>query len=135
GGQGGQMATLELGRLTKVKGFREALDLGESARARVLEDLYWIDNDRTRPALLEYLGIAPFQANSFRFIRRIFKAAELRRDAEVFGQLAYRFEKTAPNKVPYFYVGPRSRNWGAASSGRRTRGGRAATCGRGAGGP
>src|SRR5262249_3126455 len=122
-------------RFARRPGFREALDLGESARARVLEDLYGIDNDQVRTALLEYLRVAPFQANSFRFIRRIFKAAELRRDAEVFGQLAYRFEKTAPNKFPYFYVGSTLQKLGSASSGRRTRGGRAATCGRGSGGP
>src|SRR5262249_5885725 len=103
-GRAGEMAVVELERLEKVPGFREALDLDESARARVLEDLYGIDNDHARPALLEYLRVAPFQANTFRFVRRIFKAAHLRRRAAGFGLLPPRFETTKSDKFRYFYI-------------------------------
>ena len=62
-------------------------------RFEVLHLLYLIDNDITRPALLELLRTAPLTPNYFKHIRHIFKAAEYRRDAETFGLIAYRFEK------------------------------------------
>ena len=62
-------------------------------RFEVLHLLYLIDNDITRPALLELLRTAPLNPNYFKHLRHIFKAAEYRRDAEAFGLIAYRFEK------------------------------------------
>ena len=62
-------------------------------RFDVLKTLYVIDNDIVRPALLELLRTAPLKPNYFKQIRHIFKAAEYRRDAQVFGLIAYRFEK------------------------------------------
>ncbi|MBL8151340.1 MAG: HEAT repeat domain-containing protein, partial [Blastocatellia bacterium] len=59
----------------------------------VLETIYQIDNQHVRPALLEVLRTAPLRPNYFQRIRHIFKAAEYRRDGEVFGLIAYRFEK------------------------------------------
>lgn len=59
-----------------------------------LEILYLIDNEHTRPALLQVLRCAPLRPNYFQRIRHIFKAAEMRRDTEVFGLIAYRFETT-----------------------------------------
>jgi hypothetical protein len=70
----------------------------------VLDTIYQIDNEHVRPALLDILRTAPLQPNYFQRIRHIFKMAEYRLDAEVFGILAYRFEK----QKPMF----RSRRWG-----------------------
>ncbi|BAZ08706.1 WGR domain-containing protein [Calothrix sp. NIES-4071] len=61
------------------------------------DQLYQLDNEYIRPALLNILRTAPFQPNYFRPIRRIFKIAEYRCDAEVFAILAYRFERTPGN--------------------------------------
>lgn len=62
-------------------------------RYSALELIYLIDNQNMRPALLGLLREAPLRPNYFRQLRHIFKAAEYRRDAEVYGLLAYRFEK------------------------------------------
>ncbi|MBW4507288.1 MAG: hypothetical protein KME64_12345 [Scytonematopsis contorta HA4267-MV1] len=59
--------------------------------------LYQLDNKYARSALINILRTAPFQPNYFSSIRRIFKIAEYRRDAEIFAVLAYRFEKTPGN--------------------------------------
>src|SRR5581483_2864358 len=71
----------------------EYLNGSEAKRFDVLTRLYLIDNDTVRPALLETLRSAPLRPGYFRAIRSIFKAAEYRCDAEIFGILAYRFEK------------------------------------------
>jgi predicted DNA-binding WGR domain protein len=63
----------------------------------VLDTIYQIDNEYVRPALLDILGEAPFKANYFQRIRHIFKMAEYRHDAEVFGILAYAFDKEPGN--------------------------------------
>ncbi|MBW4598781.1 MAG: HEAT repeat domain-containing protein [Calothrix sp. FI2-JRJ7] len=63
----------------------------------VLDQIYQIDNELARPALLNILRTVPFQPNYFRAIRRIFKIAEYRRDAKVFAILAYRFEQELGN--------------------------------------
>jgi predicted DNA-binding WGR domain protein len=67
---------------------------GDAGRFAALDHLYLIDNENTRPALLEIIRTAPLRPNYFQRLRHIFKAAEYRRDAEVFGLLAYRFEKS-----------------------------------------
>ena len=59
----------------------------------VLDTIYQIDNEQVRPGLIDILRTAPLSFNSFQPIRHIFKIAEYRRDGEVFGLLAYRFEK------------------------------------------
>ena len=66
---------------------------GNPQHFEVLETLYTIDSDKVRPALLEILRTVPLQPNYFQRLRHIFKAAEYRRDGEVFGLIAYRFEK------------------------------------------
>lgn len=63
---------------------------GDSA---VLEHVYRIDDETVRPGLLAGLRTIPLQVGSFRHVRHVFKMAEVRGDAEVFGLLAYRFEK------------------------------------------
>lgn len=72
---------------------QELLGRGERAAFGALLTCYLIDNEHVRPALIEILRTAPFQENYFQRIRQIFKAAEFRRDGQVFGLLAYRFEK------------------------------------------
>ncbi len=67
---------------------------GGSARdAEALERAYEIDSERTRPGLLAAIHRAPMKPNTFKPLRHILKRAELRRDGEVFGLIAYRFEK------------------------------------------
>ncbi len=62
-------------------------------RFDVLKTLYVIDTPIVRPALLDLLRTVPLKPNYFKQLRHIFKAAEYRRDGEVFGLIAYRFEK------------------------------------------
>ncbi len=57
-----------------------------------LTRLYEIDNETTRPVLLKIVREIPLKVNFFKPVRQIFKIAEYRRDAEVFGILAKRFE-------------------------------------------
>jgi predicted DNA-binding WGR domain protein len=83
------------------KALTEYLETGDQSRFEVLETIYLIDNGKVRPALLNLLRNAPLKPNYFRAFRYIFKAAEYRRDAEVFGWLAYRFEKCRANFSTY----------------------------------
>jgi predicted DNA-binding WGR domain protein len=68
-------------------------DTGHALDFVALDRLYQIDNEITRPILLKVLRTVPFKPNYFQRIRHIFKAAEYRCDAEVFGILARRFER------------------------------------------
>ncbi|MBI4851294.1 MAG: WGR domain-containing protein [Acidobacteria bacterium] len=72
---------------------RSYLKTDHYSKFEVLEMIYLIDNEYVRPALLEILRTCPLKPNYFQRLRHIFKAAEYRHDAEVFGILAYRFEK------------------------------------------
>ena len=72
------------------------------AAQRALETCYLIDNQHVRPGLLAVLRDRPVGANYFVRMRHIFKAAEFRRDGEVFGLLAYRFEKTPANRIDWY---------------------------------
>jgi predicted DNA-binding WGR domain protein len=63
----------------------------------ILETIYEIDNEIVRPGLIEIISTAPFKPNYFQRLRHIFKIAEYRHDEEVFGILAYRFEKEQEN--------------------------------------
>jgi predicted DNA-binding WGR domain protein len=74
---------------------RAYLDGGDSTHFAVLDAIYQIDNQHVRPALISVLRDAPLKPNYFQRIRHIFKMAEYRHDAEVFGTLAYRFEREA----------------------------------------
>lgn len=57
-----------------------------------LTRVYAVDDKITRPALLKILSQAPLKPRYFKPIRHIFKMAEYRGDAEVFGIIAKRFE-------------------------------------------
>ena len=86
----------------------EVLESDDLDGPNALELIYRIDNEHVRPALLSVLRTAPLVPGYFRRMRHIFKAAELRRDGEVFGILAKRFETTRPNWSPQtgYYVPP-----------------------------
>ncbi len=74
------------------------LDTATPQQFDVLDLLYQIDNEFSRPVILEIVRNVPFKPNYFQRLRHIFKIAEYRQDAEVFGVLAYRLEK---NKAFY----------------------------------
>jgi hypothetical protein len=61
-------------------------------------DAYWVayfvGNEHTMPAVLRFCREAPLERPYFRVLRALFKSAELRRDGEVYGILAHRFEGT-----------------------------------------
>ncbi|HEX4949440.1 MAG TPA: HEAT repeat domain-containing protein, partial [Blastocatellia bacterium] len=87
----------ELAARGKPEVFAQALQAYLSSndvkRFDVLKLLYVIDSETVRPGLLDLLRTASLKPNYFKQLRHIFKAAEYRRDAEVFGLIAYRFEK------------------------------------------
>lgn len=97
----------EVARSGTAESFNETLHayLQESAPQRfsVLEQLYTIDNEIVRPALLETLRTTPLKPKYFKTIRHIFKAAEYRLDAEVFGIIAKRFEIEKANYTTNSY--------------------------------
>lgn len=78
---------------TFATALRDYLNSSDYRRFAVLNTIYQIDNEYVRPALLDILCETPFKSNYFQRIRHIFKIAEYRHDAEVFGILAYAFEK------------------------------------------
>jgi predicted DNA-binding WGR domain protein len=59
----------------------------------VLDTVYLVDSETVRPALLRVLRTAPFQRGVVKALRHLFKMAEYRRDGEVFGLIAWRYEK------------------------------------------
>jgi predicted DNA-binding WGR domain protein len=60
---------------------------------QVLDTLYLVDSETVRPALLRVLRTATFQRGFVKALRHLFKMAEYRRDGEVFGLAAWRYEK------------------------------------------
>lgn len=91
---------------------RTYLDSSDYKRFAVLDRIYQIDNQYVRPALLDILCDAPLKPNYFQRVRHIFKMAEYRHDAEVFGILAYAFE-TEPGRFDNYRTG--SRRWDSAN--------------------
>jgi len=67
---------------------------GPEDRHDVLYTLYLHGLGASRAMVLEQLKTIPLRRPGFRAVRRIFKAAELRGDGEVFGVVAHRFETT-----------------------------------------
>lgn len=70
---------------------------------------YVVDTPTVRPGVLAELARVPFASPHFYWLRHVLKAAEYRRDAEVFGLLAYRLEKerAAFSHANYSYRYPR----------------------------
>ena len=71
--------------------------IGTLYPADLLTALYYIDDSSARSVLIQALQTMPLKPPFFRPLRRIFKAAELRCDGQVFGLLALRFEKVKGN--------------------------------------
>lgn len=72
---------------------------GQTARSSI-SNLYLVAkfNDTVRNALFYFVNKTPFTGNGFfKAFRQIFKAAEFRSDAELFGLMAYRIQKTPGN--------------------------------------
>lgn len=67
-----------------------------------LTALYEINDEVSHFALLNILPTIPLKAKFFRPLRHIFKIAEFRRDAEIFGIIAKRFE-TEKGTYEYYY--------------------------------
>lgn len=59
----------------------------------VLESIYRVDSEVTRPALLKALRTLNPTREALHVLRYLFKMAEYRRDGEVFGLIAWRYEK------------------------------------------
>ncbi|WNG50624.1 hypothetical protein F0U60_45730 [Archangium minus] len=80
-----------------AEAFGKALDAwlasGKEEAVDVLESLYLVDSETVRPALLRVLRSVPFTLRAVRVLRHLFKAAEYRYDGEVFGLIAWRYEK------------------------------------------
>lgn len=72
---------------------QDYLNTQDYKKFAILDTLYQIDNPITRPTLIQILRTAPLKPNYFKSMRHIFKMAEYRQDAEIFGILTYRFEK------------------------------------------
>ncbi|KFA94450.1 hypothetical protein [Archangium violaceum] len=90
-------ALREPARAGDAEAFGKALDAhlasGSAEALQVLESLYLVDSEAVRPALLRVLRTVPFTVQSVKVLRHLFKAAEYRRDGEVFGLIAWRYEK------------------------------------------
>jgi hypothetical protein len=70
--------------------------------------LYRLGDAAARPFVLEYLRSAPLAPPHFKWLRRVFKLAESRRDAAAFGAVARRFEKE-PTNLPKYVRTPQGR--------------------------
>ncbi|MCY1081886.1 hypothetical protein [Archangium lansingense] len=80
-----------------VEAFGKALDAhlasGKPDALNVLEPLYLVNSEAVRPAFLRVLRTVPFNLQSVKVLRHLFKVAEYRYDGEVFGLIAWRYEK------------------------------------------
>lgn len=77
----------------------------------IYSQLYLIDDQVTRPAILNYLKSAPVNTPHMRVMRHLLKAAELRLDAQVFGLIMYRLTKSEAN---YKVSSWSANSWGKA---------------------
>lgn len=82
----------------------------------VVDALYLLDTPIVRPALLALARTVSLRPAAFQRLRHLFKASEYRRDAELFGILAWRFETTRA-----LYRRPRQGTWVTLESGQRVR--------------
>ncbi|HEU4406823.1 MAG TPA: hypothetical protein VFS43_16265 [Polyangiaceae bacterium] len=90
---------------------------GDAAVARDFPTLYRLGDDEAHAVVLEYVSRAPLKPPHFKGLRRIFKLAELRRDAPIFGALARAFEKehAAPGVSQNSYVHGGGRRYARAT--------------------
>jgi predicted DNA-binding WGR domain protein len=83
------------------------LETATPAQFSAIGQLYQIDQESTRHAILELLAEAPLAPNYFKQIRQIFKIAEYRQDGEVLALLTYRFDREQhfySSKSHYLYL-------------------------------
>src|SRR6185503_17177971 len=89
----------ELAEAGPARSFEKALWQLFETDKQGATDAYWtayfIANEHTMPAVLRFCREAPFERPYFRVLRALFKTAELKRDGQVYGILAHRFEGTA----------------------------------------
>lgn len=95
---------------------RKQIETQKRGSYNFLTQIYQTDSETTRPALLKILREAPFEPRYFKPIRHIFKIAEYRRDAEVYGIIAKRFETESAgfHSSPWWdmvYLPDENRNW------------------------
>ena len=88
----------QLAETGPARAFEKALwELFETDK-QTATDAYWtayfIANEHTLPAVVRFCSEAPLERPYFRILRALFKGAELRRDGQVYGILAHRFERT-----------------------------------------
>ncbi len=76
---------------------------GEDPNLDTIYSAYLISNEHTRPSVLRLCRELPIVMGNFQQLRHIYKAAEYRRDGEVFGILARRFEKEAAQPFNWWY--------------------------------
>ena len=87
----------QLAETGPARAFEKALwELFEHDKASAT-DAYWtayfIANEHTLPAVVRFCREAPLERPYFRILRALFKTAELRKDGQIYGALAHRFER------------------------------------------
>lgn len=79
---------------TFEKALWELFETDKQSATEVYWTAYFIANEHTMPAVLRVCREAPLERPYFKLLRALFKTAELRRDGQVYGVLAHRFERT-----------------------------------------
>ena len=85
--------------------------LTDKTKESLLEALYELDNTIARKTLLEVLYEINF-ANCWKYVKSIYKRAEYREDAELFGLLAYKIETEKKGPAKYVYEKVPGRRFG-----------------------
>lgn len=99
-------AALDAGPEAAARALEAHLDGGDAKAHAVVDQLYLLDGDAPRAAVLHFATTCALKPPAFQRLRHLFKAAEYREDAELFGRIAYRFEK-----APAMFVKPRWGGW------------------------
>lgn len=81
-----------------VAAFDAHLEGGGAKAHEAVDLLYLLEGDAARACVLRFADTCALKPPAFQRLRHLFKAAEYREDAELFGKIAYRFEK-----VPAMY--------------------------------
>lgn len=85
-------------------------------RYDIYEQLYQLNDPLSRPLILDFVITCAMTTPAFRIVRHLFKVAELRLDAQMFGEIARRFTVTKHNyNIAY------GCSWGKDSKGRAPR--------------
>ena len=79
-----------------------AMERNDDAFAKRLVATYRYGSPEATAGIRAVLRRIPLQRGTFQAVRAIFKLAEFRRDARIFGLLAHRFETTSANPVGWY---------------------------------